>query len=815
MAESLSLKIANVALNIPSENLFSYLIPSELQDSIKPGHLVDVPLRNREAIGLVVEISGYKTDGKEDTGDLKDLKDLKEIIALPYPEPVLDKTLLDLARWMSDYYFCPLGITIRTLIPTGIIPEKIAKGEGGSLFRPKGKEKSVTYISIAKADQEILQYILSNKKKAHKQCYILEELLAKGGKSLISEFPGKGVVPNAAINSLISKGLINKSKERTFRDPYKNIKSQREYCELILNNEQEAALDRLGDALNKREFSAFLLHGITGSGKTEIYLRLILKAIEKGLQAIVLVPEIAITHQLVDRFKYYLGDRIAVLHSHISSGERLDEWLRIKKGLANVVIGARSAIFAPFQKLGIIVCDEEHDSSYKQESHPRYHGRDVAIMRAKMSRCLICLGSATPSIESYYNTQIQKYHLLSLPNRVTVHPLPRVQMIDMREEYKRRENTEKDISENKERNDRKNNGWKNNRKNIRNNDNDRKAEVKKDESRLIFSDKLFKAMEETLKRGEQVLIFHNRRGHSPFLLCPKCGYVPKCPNCSVSLTYHLTEKILRCHYCGYQSPPPEFCKFCKEIPFEYIGYGTQKIEHKIKDIFPGYTVARMDRDTTSRKHGHYNILSRLEDGKTDILVGTQMVTKGLDIPNITLVGVTGADYILNLPDFRATERVFQMITQVAGRAGRGKEPGNVLVQTFYPYHYSLIFAARHDYISFYSRETSFRRQLMYPPFSRLVCIIVMGRERKITRKAANFFGKQIKVNINPKEVRCLGPSMAPLFRLKGMHRYQIMLKSRDYRISHALVRDALVHFSKEKEFRNIRIDIDVDPVNLL
>jgi len=345
--------------------------------------------------------------------------------------------------------------------------------------------------------------------------------------------------------------------------------------------------------------------------------------------------------------------------------------------------------------------------------------------------------------------------------------------------------------------------------------NKKRGEDMEEEPLPIFSKALFEAIESRIKEGEQVLIFQNRRGHSPFLLCPKCGYVPKCPNCSVSLTFHISDKLMHCHYCGYQNQTPEFCINCREIPLDYMGFGTQKIEHEMKGRLKGSKVARMDRDTTRRKGSHHKILSSFEKGETDILIGTQMVTKGLDMPNITLVGVIGADYTLNLPDFRATERVFQLITQVAGRAGRGNKPGKVLVQTFYPEHYSLVHSTRHDYLAFYNREISFRRRLMYPPFSRLVSIVIKGRDRKITRKAADFLGKQIKININPKEVRCLGPSMAPLFRLKGMYRYQIMLKARDYRISHGLVRMAMGEFSNVKEYRNIKIEVDVDPVNLL
>jgi primosomal protein N' (replication factor Y) len=720
---------------------------------------------------VIVEINHQKED------ELEINKDLKEILALPYPDPVLDSTLLDIAKWISDYYFCPLGITMRTLIPTGLIPERSYSKLGADIFCPRGKEKRVAYISIAGSKEEIQRYISSNGRRVPRQSAILRSLLTKGGKATLTELFPDRKIPYSLVNKMLTKGLLIRSHERQFRDPCTHFNKQKRYKEINLTQDQEGVLAHLYTALDQGGFTPFLLHGVTGSGKTEVYLRLILRALGKNLQAIVLVPEISITHQFIDRFKYYLAERIAILHSHLSDGERLDEWLRIKEGLADVVIGARSAVFAPLSRLGVIICDEEHDPSYKQGSQPRYNGRDVAIMRAMMTPCLICLGSATPSLESYYNTRIKKYQILTLPERVTVHPTPVVNIIDMRDEYSTK--------------------------------NDR------DKCQTMFSKRLLDDMDDTLKRGKQTLIFQNRRGYSPFLLCPKCGYVPKCPNCSVSLTYHSTDNQLRCHYCDFQKGPPPFCPHCPEIPMKYMGHGTQKIEQEIKGIFSDASVTRMDRDTTTRKGAHYRILDSVERGETDILVGTQMVTKGLDFPKVIMVGVIGIDHTLNLPDFRSTERVFQMITQVAGRAGRGDEPGKVFVQTFYPGHYSFAFASQHDYINFYNREIGFRRRLNYPPFTRIVCLIVKGKDRKETRKAALFLSKEIKSKIKPNEVRVLGPAMAPLFRLRRNYRYQIMLKASDYRIAHRSVRGAIAGFVLQKELRNVKVEVDVDPVNML
>lgn len=794
------LMIAHIALKIPSDNLYSYLVPPHLVNALKPGYLVCVPLKSRETIGLVVEIENIKS--ASETGDKgcdarweNGIEGLKEIIAIPYPEPILDEILIDLAKWMSEYYFSPIGLTIRSLIPGGAIPEQTRQADGNRRFRPKGREKLTTYIKLARPKEEITAFIESHKKKAHRQCQILQVLLGGDTGIPVNEIFQDAKVSSSTVKGLIKSGLIESTKERRFRNPFAFTESFRQYKPITLTPEQIAAMDELTSALKKREFAAFLLHGITGSGKTEIYLRLVLNALDMGLQSIILVPEISITHQFIDRFKYYLRDRIAIQHSSLSDGERLDEWHRIREGFADVVIGARSAIFAPFKRLGVIICDEEHDTSYKQESQPKYHGRDVAIMRALKTGCLACLGSATPSLESFYNCQIKKYSLLSLSKRVTTHSLPSVRMIDMREEYTKEVEKYKGIPKDGKF--------------------EKEGENEEEKPQIIFSETLFNAIKETVDKKGQVLIFQNRRGHSPFLLCPKCGYVPKCPNCSVSLTYHLTDKIVRCHYCGFQKPPQEFCINCKGAPLRYMGFGTQKIETEINRMFPGFRVVRMDRDTTSRKGAHHKILGCLEKGETDILVGTQMITKGLDLPNITLVGVIGADYILHLPDFRATERVFQMVTQVSGRAGRGNEPGRVLIQTFYPDHYSIFYASNHDYLSFYTREIGFRRRLMYPPFSRMISIIIKGKDRKITRKGANLFGKMIKIKIDPKETRCLGPSMAPLFRIKNNYRYQIMIKAKNYRTSHTLVRDALKEFSGEKDFRQLKIEVDVDPINFL
>ncbi|MGA1864396.1 MAG: primosomal protein N' [bacterium] len=763
--------VAQIALNIPKDTLFSYLVPSELTGAIKPGHLVYVPLKKRKEIGVVIETNLQKEDEPEFTIDLK------EILALPYPAPVLDPTLLDMAKWISDYYFCPIGMTIRALIPTGLIPELSHSKSGAHSFCPRGKEKRIAHIAIAVEENEIQQYIASNCKRAPRQCDILRSLLLKGGKVSLSDlFPDQNI-PYPLINKMLIKGILIRSMEREFRDPFIGLDKQKRFKEIKLSPDQEGALSHLFSSLDQGGFTPFLLHGVTGSGKTEIYLRLILRALQKNLQAIVLVPEISITHQLIERFKYYLADKVAILHSHLSEGERLDEWLRIREGLAHVVIGARSAVFAPLSRLGVIICDEEHDPSYKQESQPRYNGRDVAIMRAKMTSCLICLGSATPSLESYYNAKTGKFRLLTLPERVTTHPPPVVRIIDMREEYKSKDN--------------------------------------QDDCRNLFSERFVEAIDDTLKKGKQTLIFQNRRGYSPFLLCPKCGYVPKCPNCSVSLTYHSTDNYLRCHYCDFQKGPPPSCPHCPETPMKYMGHGTQKIEQEIKGIFSNASVARMDRDTTARKGAHYRILDSVERGETDILVGTQMVTKGLDFPRVIMVGVVGIDHTLNLPDFRSTERVFQMITQVAGRAGRGDDPGMVFVQTFYPGHYSIDFASRHDYINFYNREIGFRRRLNYPPFTRIVCLTIKGLDRKKTRRAALFISKEIKSRIKPNEVRVLGPAMAPLFRLRRNYRYQIMLKAADYRIAHLSVREAIKGFALEKDFQSIKLEVDVDPVNLL
>ncbi|MGA1868288.1 MAG: primosomal protein N' [bacterium] len=684
-------QVALVALDIPYKHSFYYSIPHKFYNKLKKGHLVRVPLRTREKIGIVLEVSELEKDTEQGIN-------LKEVISLPYEEPIISPLLMEFAKWISNYYLCSLGMILKAFIPEGMIPKK---------------------------------------------------------------------------NSTATKSILSFEDERVSCMREKPSIRSYTYEAITLSSEQHHALEQINKTIDNQCFVTFLLHGITGSGKTEIYLRAIQHAVDSGRQAILLAPEIAITHQLIQRFTCFFDDCIAVIHSRLNRGERRRAWLRIRKGQAKVVIGARSALFAPVPDLGLIIVDEEHDSSYKQDMSPRYNGRDIAIVRAKLSSCPAVLGSATPSLESYYNVLQGKYTLLSLTTRPTPYALPPVTILDLK---------------------------------------NKKNEVTKEES--VISPPLKNAIEEVLKRKKQVLIFQNRRGYSPYLLCPKCGYVPKCAHCNVSLTYHRSDNRLKCHYCEFQKPLPKECRFCKGVSYQYWGHGTQKIEEHLIKLFPEARIARMDRDSMSRKGMHAQILDQVKNQEIDILIGTQIITKGLHLPDIILVGVVGSDNILNLPDFRAAEKTFQMIMQVSGRCGRGDQPGHVLLQTFTPQHYSIKYAAQHNYIDFYKREIQFRKHLLYPPFSRILNIIVKGKERKLIAHAATDI-KRVLITHRSQNLRILGPSQAPLSKLRNLYRYQFIIKAKDHTVLKSIGEEVTSYIAGHREYKRIQVDLDVDPVNLL
>lgn len=537
-----------------------------------------------------------------------------------------------------------------------------------------------------------------------------------------------------------------------------------------LTEMQREAYSTVIAAMDMNEFAPYLLHGVTGSGKTEVYLRVIEEALARGKGAIVLVPEISLTPQLLGRFRSRFGDTVAALHSALSDGERYSEWMRIKRDEARIVVGARSAVFAPMNDLGVIVVDEEHDHSYKQEDAPRYNARDLALVRGKMVRGIVVLGSATPSLESYYNASTGKFRYLKLPVRVADRPMPEVLVVDMKDTGKRQ----------------------------------------------IFSSQMAEALDICIKEKKQALLFLNRRGFSTFLICSDCGFTFGCPNCSISLIFHQGEGMLRCHYCDYSQKAFPVCPKCQGSNVGLLGHGTEKVEEEVGKLFPDARIARMDRDTVSKKGSHEKILMGMADGDLDVLIGTQMVTKGHDYPNITMVGVISADTSLNFPDFRAGERTFQLVSQVAGRAGRGDTPGKVIIQTFNPDHYSIIAAAAHDAEGFYTEELAFRKELGYPPFSRLVNIRIRGNSEGKTATAADNLGKLGTDNARRcKGIVILGPCKAPLYKLRGKYRWHMLVKGKDSGMLHSFVRGVVSKAREDRNFKGVELQMDVDPLSML
>ena len=660
--------------------------------------------------------------------------------------------VLELARWMADYYCCAPETALKSVLPDAIRKER--EGWRERLFArvlPGGKGID----ALTKRQTEIYHIIEEH------QSIALQELLRLTGTTA------------QTVRKLEDKNLIEIAPQITERDPYANeeiIPTE----PLKLNPEQAVALEKIIKGSGK----FFLLHGVTGSGKTEIYLQAIARGLEEGKGAIVLVPEISLTPQTVERFKARfssgpLQTLVAVLHSHLSTGERHDEWHKIRQGRAKIVIGARSAIFAPVEPLGLIIVDEEHEHSYKQEEAPRYHARDVAVVRGQREGATVVLGSATPSLESYHNAKRGKYTLLEMPSRVDDKRMPLVRVLDMR--------TEKS---------------------------------KGDKGPPIFSQRLKDAIHHRLEAGEQTILFLNRRGFATSMQCPDCGLVAECPNCSLSLTYHRREQTLRCHICGHRDRAPQRCpnEKCRSPKIRFHGLGTEKVEDVLRKLFPKANVCRMDSDALKRKDDFRRILGDFRRGKIDILVGTQMIAKGLHFPRVTLVGIVYADTSLHLADFRAGERTFQLLTQVAGRAGRGDVEGEVVVQTFSPVHPAIQFARHHDFVGFFEAEMEFREQLLYPPFTRAALLTIRGRNEDKVKFSANHIKRELETLI-PKlpDLVIAGPAPAPLLRAENFYRYQIMLRLGQMSAlsRHLALIDAQLTLPDD-----IILTIDIDPVNL-
>ena len=701
--------IAKVVVERVPDREFDYLIPEHLQGQIAVGSQVAIPFGRTEARGYVVALA--------DSSPHPNLKAISDRVGR---RELVDPRLLELARWMALYYVAPVANAIRTVLPAVVRQ------------RGKGFQQRLMVIPAAPATEEATLAAL--RERSPRQASVLDELLAHG-EMFLSRLVRAARTTAATVRALEKKGFVHISRRAERHDPLAGMELLRT-GPLALMEQQAAALALVRQSIDTQQPPVVLLHGVTGSGKTEVYLQAIQHVLDRGKSAIVLVPEIALTPQTIERFRSRFGEAIAVLHSALSGHERYDEWHRLKEGQARIAIGARSALFAPMKDLGLIVVDEEHESTYKQEEAPRYHARDAAVMRGRLEGCAVVLGSATPALETTYNAQVGKYNRVVLPHRVDHRTLPRVQVVDMR------------------------------------------VEAEREGHPVAFSSALVEAIRARLDRAEQTMLFLNRRGYASSLVCRRCGHVARCRQCSVALTYHKTSDRLLCHICGESQRVPRRCPNaeCRDPSFSFTGLGTQRIEAIMARLFPRAQVQRMDSDTTARKHAHSRILGDFRTGKIDILVGTQMIAKGLHFPNVTLVGVIFADLTLHMPDFRAAERTFQLLTQVAGRAGRGDVAGEVIIQTYTPHHPAIQAARRLDYDMFYDQEIEFRREFQYPPFMRLACVTIRSRSEDKARLSAQEFARHLGGRLAP-EVALSDPSPAPLARMRGEYRFQLLLRA--------------------------------------
>ncbi len=733
-------RTASVIVDVSVDRAFDYLIPADLQERVQMGSRVSVPFGPRTTQGYVVAIG---QSGSVRSGVV--LKALKGVVG---PAPYMNAEILQLIRWMATYYGARMEQCIRTVLP-GAVRKK------GAGFR---KQRMASLVPRDRSGSKITPA----------QEKILAALEAAGGDMAVAELVRAAGTSASPLQTLSRIGHVAISETNCARDPFAQA-SILPTDPLPLMPQQQTALQAILEMMASPTPRPILLYGVTGSGKTEVYLQAIAAALTKGKQAIVLVPEIALTPQTVSRFRARFGDRIAVLHSHLSEGERHDQWHRIRAGGADVVIGARSAVFAPVPDPGVIIVDEEHESSYKQSEAPRYNARDVAVMRAHLCGCSVVLGSATPSLESWTNARKGKYQLCSLPDRADYRQMPVVRVVDMR------------------------------------------IEAERNGKPLVFAKALLDAIHARLAAGEQTMLFLNRRGYSSSLMCPQCGYVSECPHCSVAHTYHRTNQQLRCHICGGKAAVPPRCPACGDPAIRYAGFGTQRVEAIMQTCFPSARIARMDADTTRRKHAYETILGAFHDREIDILIGTQMIAKGLHFPNVTLVGIVFADMSLHLPDFRAGERTFQLITQVAGRAGRGDVCGEVFIQTYTPHHTAVQTARDLDYEGFAADELAFRQELHYPPAAHLTCLHFRGVNEAEVRVAAERFAAEL--------MEAVGTSMlvsdatpAPLAKAKNIYRYQIMVRARSVQRMHGILQKIGRTVAIPK---TVTFAVDVDAIDLM
>jgi primosomal protein N' (replication factor Y) len=828
----------DVALAVPLDMAFTYAIPPGMEPVV--GGRVLVPFRQQRLSGIVVELRDRLPQGN--TGSMK-IKNVIEVLDLT---PVLDEHLLKLGKWIADYYLAPIGEVFRTMLPLSAefkraISYRITDegrmalhlaGMSGSPARSKRtpeqqlvefrvldylaeresireeRLRGATHVSrlllagmarkkwIIREDQSAARdasrlvkvaVLIGIEKRADasppleerghasgrslnsNQLALIEFLTSTGGRVEVEELRGLDI-PRTTLSTLVRRGLVQLVDEPKDFTTSK-LKPRPSPFDFEFSAAQKNALEKIGGAVAERKFAGALLHGITGSGKTAVYLACMRQVLDSGRSSILLVPEIGLTPAVAADLHQVFGNEVAILHSGLSNAERAEQWHRIKRGEARVVAGTRSAVFAPVSDLALVIVDEEQDSSYKQEETPRYHARDVAVMRAKMAGAAVVLGSATPSLESYYNAKKHKYSLIELPDRVERRPLPVVEIVDMRQEFQ---------------------------------------ETGQEQ---VISRKLAEEIRERLEKKEQVMVLLNRRGYSPVVLCRACGKTLQCQNCAVSMTHHKRERKMECHYCGHTAKIPEKCAHCGSEYVYFVGTGSEKLEELLHGMFPQARIGRLDRDTVRGREDFEHALNALNEGALDMLVGTQMIAKGHDIHGVTLVGVIGADIALGLPDFRAAERTFQLLTQVAGRAGRGNSPGKVILQTYFQDHYAVQFAARHDFAGFYDKELQFRAWMHYPPYSAIANVLIRSETLDEALTWSGELGRWFE-KTRHEGIRVLGPAAAPITRLKRDYRYHFILKSPSREKMNALLRAMLAQAAARKIPRT-QIIVDVDAVWLM
>ena len=741
---------ADIVFDRPLDHAYTYAVPTDLVERVGVGKRVEAPFGRGDSgtVGYCVRLSHDKPT-----------RAVKEVQRVIDDDALLTDPILRLTRWMADYYLCGWGQVLQAVLPAGVREQS-------------GLRESVFVEAIPEIELPETRWELTKKQAA-----VLEKLRKENGPIEQRRLAKLAQCSTGVVGALVDKGYARRFTEQVERFDHTGESGPRTTEPIVLNDDQQRVFEPIEKAVIGGGFQSFLLHGVTGSGKTEVYLRAIEEAIRQGKEVIVLVPEISLTPQTIERFKGRCGE-VAVMHSHLSDGERGSHWRRVAAGQINVVVGARSAVFAPTRKLGLIVIDEEHEGTFKQESTPRYHARDVAVMRAKLENIPIVMGSATPSLESWHNVERKAYTLLSLPSRVLDRAMPRVKLVDLRHEPK--------ISG----------------------------------PYRSISQTVEKEMRKALDANGQVMLLLNRRGFSTHIHCPSCGHVAQCSNCDLALTYHRQRASLLCHYCGFETAPIQTCPMCSKETIRYQGLGTEKLQSEVVGLFPSKVVERMDSDTMSRPGSHRKVLDAFRDGHIQILIGTQMIAKGLDFPNVTLVGVINADVGLHLPDFRAGERTFQLLAQVAGRTGRGNRGGKVLIQTFAPEHPCIALAAHHDYLSFVKLELAQRNAHKYPPYQRLARLIIRSLKEdaavKFAEQLATAFQEAMKSpERNPPKapgVRILGPAEAPVYRLNNYFRQHFQLQSASAGLLHQVLREVI---STVRPPNGVEFQVDVDPYNMM